>query len=176
MTYLFQSERLGFRNWIDSDLKKLHSINTDDEVMEFFPSHSSMKETSLFIQRMQESIEHKGYGYFAVDEINTRNFIGFIGILDQTYEASFMPSIDIGWRLNKSYWGKGYATEGAKACIHHAFKTLELKSLVSIAPKLNQKSINVMEKIGMTKHLEFKHPKIENYSPLQDCVCYKITV
>lgn len=174
MNYLFHSERLGFRNWVDADLEKIQDINSDEDVMEFFPSLYTIDQTSAFIKRMQDSIERKGYGYFAVDELSSGDFIGFIGVLDQNYDVSFMPAIDIGWRLDKTYWGKGHATEGAKECLNYAFQQLGLESIISVAPLLNIKSIGVMEKIGMTKRTEFEHPLIDKSSPLKICVCYQI--
>ena len=92
----------------------------------------------------------------------------------QTYEAPFTPITDIGWRLKKSAWGKGYATEGAKVCLDYAFKQLKLDSVASVCPTVNIPSENVMKKIGMTKQGTFKHPKLTDYPKLEECVWYKI--
>lgn len=175
MRYLFTSERLGFRNWVPADLTSLQAINSDSEVMEFFPSKYTLEQTESFIQRMVESIDVKGYGYFAVDELSSGNFIGFIGILDQDYNVPFLPATDIGWRLSKSCWGKGYATEGALACLKHAFTEIGLTYIVSVAPVVNANSINVMRKIGMSEHTTFWHPFISKTSKLNPCVCFQIT-
>ena len=117
----------------------------------------------------------KGYCYFAVDQLKDESFIGFIGLCYQTYESQFTPSVDIGWRLNKQYWNNGLATEGAKKCLDYAFNMIELESIISTTPIINIKSIRVMEKIGMQKITEFKHPRLKSNEKLENCVCYGIT-
>ncbi|MDX2361617.1 MAG: GNAT family N-acetyltransferase [Crocinitomicaceae bacterium] len=172
--FLFTSERLGFRNWKPSDVDLMIEISADEEVMEFFPYVATPEQTRVFIERMTEMCDKKHYCYFAVEELESREFIGFIGLCDQNYEAEFTPCIDIGWRLSQKYWGKGYATEGAKKCLEYTFRTLGLNEIYSTAPTLNKKSISIMEKIGMKKHLEFRHERLKEYQHLESCLCYKI--
>lgn len=172
--YIFTSKRLGFRKWNTSDIKTMHEISSDQEVMQYFPATQTKAQTTQFIQRMQQQFDENGYCYFAVEIIKTKEFIGFIGICKQTYEADFNPATDIGWRLHKRYWSKGYATEGARACLHFAFTVIGLKEIVAVAPKYNVPSISVMKKIGMTKVKEFEHPLLKEYPDLKDCVLYAI--
>ena len=82
--------------------------------------------------------------------------------------------MDIGWRIAKEHWGKGLATEGAKRCLQYGLEELELDMIYSVAPVVNQRSIRVMEKIGMHKAGEFMHPYLENDQRLQRCVYYKL--
>jgi len=142
--------------------------------MQYFPSKPTLKETEHFINRMQELYKEEGFCYFAVDIIETKEFIGFIGLSKQTYDIDFNPSIDIGWRLHPDFWGKGFATEGAKACLKFAFHQLKIKEILSVAPKINIPSIGVMEKIGMEKVKEFKHPFLKGSPELETCVLYQI--
>jgi len=173
--HLFTSSRLGFRNWKDSDLDEMAKINTDKDVMEFFPSTQTREITCNFIDRMQKQFAENGYCYFAVDIIKTNEFIGFIGLSKQEYNAGFeTPFVDIGWRLSKSIWNKGYATEGAKKCLEYAFETLKLKNIYSIATSKNDKSIHIMEKIDMKKYNTFSHPLIADDNELKECIAYKI--
>ncbi|WP_338766510.1 GNAT family N-acetyltransferase [Bernardetia sp. ABR2-2B] len=172
--YIFKSQRLGFRNWQNTDTEKLFALNSDKDVMEFFPFLPSLEQTQALIEKMRGQFEKNGFCYFAVDLLETNEFIGFIGIAEQNYEADFTPCIDIGWRLDKKYWGKGYASEGAKRCLEFAFEEMKLKSIKAVAPKINLKSINVMEKIGMKYVKDFKHPALENDKRLETCVLYEI--
>ena len=172
--YVFKSERLGFRNWIDSDIDKMIAISGDQRVMEFFPATATPIQTKTFIQRMQELFEREGFCYFAVDSLEDGKLIGFIGLNEVNYEADFSPAIDIGWRLGVDYWNKGYATEGAKRCLEFAFETLKLKEVIATAPAINLKSIAVMKKIGMQLKTPFKHPRLIGDSRLENCVCYAI--
>lgn len=170
--YLFKSERLGFRNWLESDIEMMTEINADKNVMEFFPDIASKGQTIDFIQKMQKQFTEKGFCYFAVDKLKNNEFIGFIGLSEKNFESEFTPCIDIGWRLSNLEWNNGFATEGAKRCLEYAFNVLKLEKIYSIAPKINIKSERVMKKIGMEKVLEFEHPLLINDERLRDCVCF----
>ena len=170
--HLFKSERLGFRQWLNSDLAQMIEINSDPVVMNYFPSIPSVEQTLSFIQKMKVQFDAKGYCYFAVDKLENNEFIGFIGLSEPTFESEFTPCIDIGWRLKSSEWNKGFATEGAKACLEFGFEKLKIKSIYSIAPTVNEKSILVMEKIGMKKVQNFNHPLLKEYKSLEECVLY----
>lgn len=170
--YLFKSERLGFRNWKNSDIKLMAEINADKEVMQFFPKTLTEQETTEFIIKMQHQFKEKGFCYFAVDNLKNGEFIGFIGLSQQNFEWEFTPFVDIGWRLHKKYWNNGFATEGAKKCLEYAFNTLNLKEIYAIAPKINIASENVMKKIGLKKETYFNHPLLSDFIQLEKCVLY----
>lgn len=171
--YIFTSDRLGFRNWTSTDIDKMHEINSDEKVMEFFPSIPTKEQTTEFVHRMMNQFDEKGFCYFAVDKLDDNEFIGFIGLSEQTYKADFTPCIDIGWRIDSNEWNKGFATEGAKKCLEYAFDNLKLENVYSIAPKINKKSEHIMTKIGLKKQYEFKHSLLDNYEDLKTCVLYK---
>lgn len=174
--YDFTSERLGFRNWSATDLDALHAINSDPIVMEHFPSTLTRQETEAFLERMQKHYHTHGYTYYAVDLLDSQELIGFIGMAYQDYPTDFNPSTDIGWRLKPSAWGKGYATEGAKACLHHAFSNLGLTYITAVCTSGNINSAKVMKKIGMQYGGTFKHPKLEDYPDLQECLWYEVRI
>ena len=172
--YLFTSARLGFRNWESDDIEIMAELNADVEVMEFFPATQSRDQTALFIERMQTEFAEKGFCYFAVDTLDNQELIGFIGIHEQTFEADFTPCIDIGWRLRRSAWHKGYATEGAKRVLEYAFHDLQLEKIYSLTPVINLPSENVMKKIGMTRLRTFDFPLFKNDDRLRSCVLYEM--
>lgn len=172
--YIFTSARLGFRNWRSEDLSPMAAINADTAVMAYFPKIQSVAETSAFIQRMQALYGKKGYCYFAVDKLENGEFIGFIGLSEQDFESDFTPCIDIGWRIKQSEWGKGYATEGARACLSFAFNHLRLEKVMALAPKVNHRSVAIMQKIGMQWVKDFQHPRLLQDKRLADCVLYAI--
>lgn len=171
--YLFTSDRLGFRDWNISDIDKLFEINSDKEVMEFFPSLPTKSETISFIERMKNQFQEKGFCYFAVDKLVNNEFIGFIGLSEQTYPADFTPCVDIGWRINRKEWNKGFATEGAKKCLEYALNNLKINKIFAVAPKVNVKSEHIMEKIGLKKQYEFDHPLLTDHKLLKTCVLYR---
>ena len=150
------------------------AINADPKVMEFFPGIPTVDQTITFIHKMQKQFEKNGFCYFAVDKLDDGEFIGFIGLAEQTFEAEFTPCIDIGWRIKQQYWGKGYAREGAKKCFDFAFNDLKIKTIKSIAPEINLKSVHMMQKIGMRKVSTFNHPLLKDHEHLKTCVLYEL--
>jgi RimJ/RimL family protein N-acetyltransferase len=171
-SYLFRSERLGFRNWRAADLPTFFQINSEDAVMEYFPAKPTLLQTESFILRMQEMFARAGFCYFAVERLDTCEFIGFIGLSEQNYDAEFCPCIDIGWRLGSAHWNLGFATEGARACVEYGHKELGIQQIMAIASIVNHKSIRIMEKIGMQELVTFRHPALHDNARLIDCVCY----
>jgi RimJ/RimL family protein N-acetyltransferase len=170
---VFTSEKLGFRNWQMQDITPMANINADPEVMRFFPNTQTLQNTEDFIARMQASQASLGACYFAVELLETREFIGFIGLLEQKYPADFNPSVDIGWRLAKAFWGFGYATEGARRCLAYAREELKLSKVYATAPCINLPSIRVMQKIGMYAKGVFEHPYLLDSPKLRECVVYE---
>lgn len=170
--YVFETKRLGFRLWKESDKEPFYIMNSNDQVMKYFPKVLTKKESDEFYNRIQTHFKESGYGLWVVELKDTREFIGFIGFYRATFEAFFTPCIEIGWRLDNKYWNKGYATEGALRCINYGFEQLNLEKIYSFTSRINTPSIKVMEKIGLKKIDEFLHPKIEDSSPLKPHVLY----
>lgn len=172
--YCFTSARLGFRNWLPGDITAMAAINANPEVMRYFPATQDREQTAAFIDRMQKLYAARGFCYFAVETLAEKEWIGFIGLAWQEYDAPFTPCVDMGWRLKPEAWGKGYATEGAKRCLHFAFNDLGLQQVIATAPRVNRKSVRVMEQIGMKPLLQFKHPALLAHPELELCVAYSI--
>ena len=124
--------------------------------------------------RLQNHFEKYGYTYFATEILKTGEFIGFIGLAFQDYHTKFTPATDIGWRLKKTAWGKGYATEGAKRCLDFGFKEMKLKRIIATCTLKNANSENVMKKLGMKKAGLLKHPRLKEYPDYENCLCYEI--
>ena len=173
--YIFKSKRLGFRNWLDEDAEHYGKMNADPVVMEYFPRTYSIEHTREKVQQAKLHFEKHTYGPYAVDLLENGEFIGYIGFVHPDFEADFMPCLEIGWRLKKEVWNKGYATEGAKKCLEYFFENFEIDSIVSFTAILNKKSERIMQKIGMTKIGEFDHPKIDTGHALERHVLYQIS-
>ena len=170
--YLIKTERLGLRNWVSNDLEPFIQMSQDREVMEFFPKLLNKEECKSFIDRMQIHFEKFGFCYFVIDLLETGEFIGFTGMLNQNYKSKFTPCVDIGWRLKTSAWGNGYATEAAKGCLNFISEQMKLKEIYSIASIPNDSSIAIMKKLGMQYHSNFQHPALLNNDNLKKCAVY----
>lgn len=173
-SYLFTSIRLGFRLWQDSDLPSFSAMNADAETMRYFDKSLTKEESKAMMDRLNQTYEDRGYCYFAVDLIETGEFIGMIGLGWKTFEADFTPCVDIGWRLDKRVWDQGYATEGAIRTLDYA-EEMGIKDVLSIASKNNLASIRVMEKIGLTYLRDFDHPDLNQSPQLNPCCLYSIS-
>lgn len=167
------TERLKLRLWKPEDLEPFAKLNADEEVMECFPKTLTKEESDAFVEVIQREFIERGYGLFAVEAVGVAPFIGFIGLHLADFEADFTPCVEIGWRLAKEHWGKGYATEGGKAVLAFA-ASKRIKEIFSFTAKINLRSIGVMEKLGLEKVGEFDHPKLDSESPLQRHVLYHI--
>jgi len=171
--YTLTTERLGLRNWQESDIEPFIAMCQDPEVMRYFPSIASEEETRALILRLQLHFETHSFTYFAVETLDTKEFLGFTGLAKQSWESEFTPCVDMGWRFKKEAWGKGYATEAAKGCLHAAFNTFNLKEVYAFATKGNTPSENVMKKLGMQYQGTFVHPKIIDDPRFPYCFAYK---
>lgn len=172
----FEKDRLIFRDWAEQDLPVFQKMNRDPEVMEYFPNILSDDETRAFYSRIQDEFANCGYGLYAVETKLDGKFIGFVGFHKATFDADFTPCIEIGWRLSRESWGKGYATEGARACLDYGIRRFGFSKVYSFTARVNLRSENVMRKIGMKKVAEFLHPALNADSPLRDHVLYLLDV
>jgi 3-dehydroquinate dehydratase/shikimate dehydrogenase len=162
---IIQTERLILRQWREEDLEPFAALNADPQVMEYFPAIISRQESDQMMKRMQTKIEERRWGWWAVSLMENEKFIGLIGMNDvdqATFPAHFFPAVEVGWRLANPFWGKGYATEGALACLKYGFETLNLEEIVAFTAVQNTRSRAVMERIGMHRDPkdDFDHPKL----------------
>ena len=170
-----ESERVLLREWQVSDLDPWIALNLDSENLRFFPRTFTAEESKESFQRISDSLLKNKYGLWAAEEKSTHEFMGFIGIAKADLPGvSFMPCHEIGWRLDKKYWGKGYATEAAKVLLAYGLTELQIPIIFSYTATTNIASINVMKKIGLHERpeLAFEHPRIEVGSPVRSHIVY----
>ncbi len=171
--YILKTDRLGLRNWLPEDAAPFIEMCQDAEVMQHFPGLLTSEETLALIGRLTKHFEKYGYTYFAVDVLKTDEFIGFTGLANQTWKSEFTPCVDMGWRLKRSAWGKGYATEAASACLVAANTKFVLEEVLAFATDTNLASENVMKKIGMQFIGTVQHPAIVGDDRFEHCVVYR---
>jgi RimJ/RimL family protein N-acetyltransferase len=165
--------RLLLRHFRESDLAPFAELNADPRVREFFPDLLTREKSDAFAKRIETHREEYGFSWYAVEVPGVTDFAGALGLFVPTFQTHFTPCVEIGWRLAFEHQGKGYATEGAKAVLDHAFSALKLKEVYSWTVPANMKSWRVMEKIGMKRIEEFDHPNVPAGSPLKKHVLYK---
>ena len=171
------TDRLLLRQWRDSDREPFAALNADPAVMEHFPALQTREQSDALIDRNLPELDGRGWGLWAMEVKDTGEFIGFTGLNVPTFEAPFLPGVEIGWRLAKGAWGNGYATEAARAALAYAFGPAGLDEIVSFTATTNLPSQRVMQRIGMVHDEagDFDHPRIEDGHRLQRHVLYRIT-
>jgi RimJ/RimL family protein N-acetyltransferase len=174
---VLRTERLILRRWRDTDLIPFAALNADARVMEFFPSRLSRTESDELAARIDDGFERRGFGAWAVEVVGGAEFIGFVGLSVPKLEASFMPCVEIMWRLDFEHWGHGYATEAARAALGFGFIELALPQLVSFTAAANQRSQRVMQRLGMIRAAEedFDHPRLPVGHSLRRHVLYRLS-
>ena len=171
-----RTERLLLRRWRESDRPAFRQLNAHPRVMEFFPRPLTAETSDALFDRARQHFIRHGFGPFAAELIETGAFIGFIGLSIPAFEAHFMPAVEIGWRLAFEHWGKGLASEGARAALDFGFNELGLEQVVSFTVPANLRSRHVMERLGMTHNPadDFEHPRMPEGHPLRRHVLYRI--
>ena len=175
MAIELQTPRVLLRAWKESDLAPWVALNSDAENMRYFPRTYTSEESHASFQRFRELLDSNPFGLWAAEEKSSGAFMGFVGLAHQDLPGvSFMPCNEIGWRLDKNYWGKGYATEAAKTVLEFGLKELNLPIIYSYTALQNLPSINVMRKIGLRERpeLTFEHPKIPDGNPVKTHLVY----
>lgn len=169
---MIQTDRLILRHWQEEDLGPFFALNSDPRVMEFFPALLRKEQSDQLAKSFQSHIDEYGWGFWVAALAHSGEFIGFIGLQNM----SFLPGVEIGWRIAYPHWGKGYAPEGATAALQYGFQILHLREIVSFTAVGNMRSRKVMEKIGMAHDPQddFEHPKLSEGHPLRKHVLYKI--
>ena len=171
-----RTERLRLRRWLPSDLEPFAELNADPKVSEFLPTVLARVQSDAFVARAEAHFDEHGFGLWAVEILDGAEFAGFVGLSTPRFEAHFQPSVEIGWRFGAKHWGRGYATEGARAALSFGFDVLRLDAIVSFTVSANTRSRRVMEKIGMTHDPadDFDHPLLAEGHPLRRHVLYRI--
>lgn len=152
------TERLILRRWCDDDRRPFAEMNSDPEVMRFFPGSLTTDESDAFIERIERGFDENGFGLWAV-ELDGR-FTGFTGLNRTAFVTPIGPHVEIGWRFARWSWGHGYASEAARVVLADAFDRLELSDVYSFTTETNTRSESVMRRVGMVRRadLDFDHP------------------
>lgn len=151
-------------------------MNADPEVMEHFPTVLTREESDGYVGRVMESWGANGFGLWAIERLEDGTFVGFTGLTRPRFDAPFMPAVEVGWRFARDAWGRGYATEAARASIAFGFDVVGLDEIVSFTSPANVRSWRVMERLGMTHDPadDFDHPRLPEGSPLRRHVLYRL--
>ncbi len=112
-----RTERLLLRPWRDEDRQPFAAMNADPAVMEHFPSTLTRAQSDALAERIDSELRRRGYGLWALEIPGEAPFAGFVGLQPVDRELPFAPATELGWRLANSHWGRGLASEAARAAV-----------------------------------------------------------
>lgn len=171
-----RTERLLLRRWTAADREPFAALNRDPRVAEFLSGPLTREQSDRFVDRIEAGFDRNGFGLWAVEVPSISPLVGFVGLSVPRFDAPFTPAVEVGWRLDPSSWGRGYATEAARAALAFGFDVAGLREIVSFTAECNARSRRVMERIGMTHDAadDFDHPALSPESPLRRHVLYRV--
>jgi RimJ/RimL family protein N-acetyltransferase len=169
-------ERLVMRAWRLTDREPFAALNADPVAMEHFPSTLDRAQSDAFADRSEAGLRDRGWGLWAVEAPGVADFIGIVGLNEARFDAPFTPAVEVMWRLARAHWGRGYATEAARAAVAAGFGQVDLEEIVSFTIPANRRSRAVMERLGMHRDPgdDFDHPGIPAGHPMRRHVLYRL--
>jgi [ribosomal protein S5]-alanine N-acetyltransferase len=153
MKVRIETARLLLREILPSDEAAWFEMDSNPDVHKYLGNEpvTNIEQIQQATQSIRQQYIDNGIGRWAVVEKESGNFIGWSGLkLIKEYENNHINFYDVGYRLHPSYWGKGYATESAKAAIQYGFNELKLTEIIGMVHQDNKASRNVLEKCGLT--------------------------
>lgn len=163
MNNYLETQRMIFREITFEDENNLLELDSDPEVMKYLTlgTPSTREEIQATLIRIRELlIKHNGrFGIWAAIEKNSGKFMGWFLFRPDKEQPDNTDRIEIGYRLKKEFWGKGFATEGSRALLEKGFQEYKIPEIFAMAMKRNRASWNVMEKLGMTYVREYPYDK-----------------
>ncbi len=169
------TDRLLLRRLRPADRAPFARLNADPEVMRWFPSPLSRRQSDELAGRIEAGSDERGWGLWALEQRASGRFLGIAGLSPVTFDAPFAPAVEIGWRLAREAWGGGFATEAGLAATACAFGELGLGELVSFTVAGNVRSRAVMERLRFAHDPaeDFDHPLLPPGHPLRRHVLYR---
>ena len=171
---MIETRRLILRPWRDNDLPLFAEQNADPVAMRFLIGPLSRTASDAYAEAARQHLAETGYGKWAVEAPGIASFIGAVGLSRVRFEASFTPAVEVAWRLHRRYWGQGFATEAARAAIEDGYSRVGLREIVAITTLGNIPSTRVMQRLGMTRTIEFDHPLVPEGHHLRRHILYRL--
>lgn len=174
---MIETVRLILRPWREADRAPYAAMMADPEVGYWLGGALSEALANAQIDRFMADSASRGPGFLAVERREDGAFLGAACLREVAADHPLAGEVEIGWRLARSAWGAGYATEAALALLDHGFRRLGFPEIVAFTAVSNARSRAVMERLAFERqpHRDFEHPALEPGHPLRRHVVYAIT-
>jgi RimJ/RimL family protein N-acetyltransferase len=157
-----ETERLHLRRWD----RRLHAdglvaVNADAEAMQFINGGVPLTrvQSGFMSDRVAEHWRTYGFGLWALIEKATKRMVGYAGLSHPLWLPGWERTVEVGWRLHRDAWGRGYATEAGRAALTYAFQRLELAEIVALIHPDNHRSLAVATRLGLQLRECIPHPQ-----------------
>ena len=170
-----ETARLRMRRWRPADREPFAALNADPEVMRYFPQVRDRAASDASIERFESRFEEQGYGLWALERLADSAFLGFAGLNPMPPGTPGDGEMEVGWRLARSAWGHGYASEAGAAALQIGFAEVGLPRIWSITAVGNVRSQAVMRRLGLHEHSRYPHPTLPPDHELSQHVAYRQT-
>lgn len=172
-----ETERLVLRRWSDEDRAPFAALNADPEVARWLLGPLTRAESDALLDRIEAGFDAHGFGLWAVERRDASGLLGFTGLALARADLPCAGEVEVGWRLARPAWGRGYATEAARAAVAYGFNGLRLAEMVSFTAATNARSRAVMQRLGMMRDPgeDFEHPGVPEHSPMRPHVLYRLS-
>lgn len=170
-----ETEHLILRQWKEEDLLPYSKLTSNKEVMKFFPKNLSIEESNAAARKFMGLIEKRKWGFWAVEEKSSSQFLGYAGLHVPSTQFPFSPCVEIGWRMEDKYWANGYVEEVGEEILKDAFNRIGLEDIVYFSSIHNKKAENILRKLGMKKEMIlFNHPFVKVEHELSEHYLYRV--
>jgi RimJ/RimL family protein N-acetyltransferase len=171
---MIDTPRLILRTWRDADREPYAAMMADPEVGYWLGATLTADQANAQIDRFNEGSGERGPGFLAIERRGDGAFLGAACLREVPADHPLAGEVEVGWRLARSAWGAGYATEAARALIAEGFGTLGCAEIVSFTAVSNVRSRAVMERLGFLRQpqRDFDHPALADGHPLRRHVVY----
>jgi RimJ/RimL family protein N-acetyltransferase len=171
-----ETERLILRTWTEADMDSFVEMSADLEIMQWLGGVLTAEQARAYMDRANHSFATRRMGRFVLERKQDGRFIGSCGLMPGVETLPIAPYIDMGWRLARSAWGHGFATEAAAAVLRDGFERLKFEEITAITAETNRRSRAVMERLGMTRDAasDFSHPAYDGDEQQGRTVVYRL--
>ena len=169
------TDRLDLRRFRSDDLDELTVVFENPEIWQFpYGRAFTRRETSTFLDAQIQEWDECGFGCWIAREKRRNRVIGFVGLSVPMFLPEILPAVEVGWRFDPAVWGRGFASEGARAAFEEGFDTLGLDEICSVPQADNPASSRVCDRIGMRLEREVTIPTNSRRRALT-ALLYKMT-
>jgi RimJ/RimL family protein N-acetyltransferase len=164
----YETERLQLRPLAMSDGDALHALQCDGEMMRYFGGPYRREQTDTWLEWHVAIWEQEGYSHWAAELKEAGIFVGWIGLTKVWEPEEMLPAVEVGWFVDRRYWGNGLATEGGRRSLTFGFEELGLDRIIARYDPENYASGKVMEKLGMNHVCDMSRSNAEGLARIYE--------